>query len=335
MEADGPIRLIVTGNDFGLSHRVNRSILRAHQEGILTCASLMVNESGAEEAVAMAMDHPDLGVGLHLSLIRGKSTLKPSEIRGVVDHKFRFTEGPIRTALRYAIIRDNRIYLRQEIDAQIRRFRVMGLPLEYLDGHLHFHQHPTVFGILKQHAFDWRIPAMRLVRDPLLTNLRLAGGRYFFRVTMSLLFSRLSRKAEGALRRRGIRFPDATFGLLQDRRITEKFLVKLLSGLHPGTFELYCHPDSEENPEELRALCSPRVREVIDQRGIELIRYRDLYISRDALRSGIPDGTPPIEEGVGTSEASEVVAATGPDIESEADPDTRSRRRTRVRRRRD
>ena len=38
--------LIVNADDFGLSHSINEAVIRAHREGILTTASLMVNEAG-------------------------------------------------------------------------------------------------------------------------------------------------------------------------------------------------------------------------------------------------------------------------------------------------
>ena len=68
-------RLIVNADDFGLSRSVNEAVIRAHREGILTSASLMVNESGFDEAVRLAKENPRLGVGLHLTLLMGHSAL--------------------------------------------------------------------------------------------------------------------------------------------------------------------------------------------------------------------------------------------------------------------
>jgi chitin disaccharide deacetylase len=277
MEPDGRIRLIVTGDDFGRSRSANMAIIRAHREGILTSASLMVNESYADEAVALYRQNPELGIGLHVTLVDGRSTLKPSEIIGVVDHKFRFESSRVQAGLRYFLQGQNRMYLRQEIDAQVRRYRVMGIPLEHLDGHHNFHLHPTVFSLIKRHSHAWDIPAVRLTRDPLLTNLRLASGRYLYRLVHAIIISKLASRAEASLKRRGIRYTDAVFGLLQSGRITEDYLLRLIDNLHPGTFELYTHPDGENHAHETRALCSPKVRARIEERGIRLIRYRDLY----------------------------------------------------------
>ena len=60
--------LIVNADDFGLSEGVNRGIIRAHEQGILTSASLMVRWPAAAEAARYAAQHPRLSVGLHLDL---------------------------------------------------------------------------------------------------------------------------------------------------------------------------------------------------------------------------------------------------------------------------
>src|SRR5207244_276131 len=56
--------LIVTGDDFGMSHGINRGVLQAHRDGILTTASLLVNGPASEEAADLGRACP----GLHLEL---------------------------------------------------------------------------------------------------------------------------------------------------------------------------------------------------------------------------------------------------------------------------
>ena len=60
--------LIVNGDDFGSSHGVNRGIIVAHEKGILTSASMMVDLPASPEAAQLGADHPDLGIGLHVVL---------------------------------------------------------------------------------------------------------------------------------------------------------------------------------------------------------------------------------------------------------------------------
>src|SRR5262249_40716320 len=81
--AAGSRRLIVNADDFGLSVSVNQAVIRAHREGILTSASLMVNEPGFEDAVKLARENSRLGVGLHLTLLFGHSALPPEAVPGL------------------------------------------------------------------------------------------------------------------------------------------------------------------------------------------------------------------------------------------------------------
>ena len=164
--SDSPSRrLIVNADDFGRSASINQAVIRAHREGILTTASLMVNEPAIEEAVALAREHPELGVGLHLTLLCGHSALPPEQIPGLVDAKGEFTTNPASAGFRYFFQRSLREQLRQEIHAQFQRFRATGLPLDHVNGHLHLHLHPTVFRILMADSGQLGIKRLRLTFD--------------------------------------------------------------------------------------------------------------------------------------------------------------------------
>ena len=60
--------LIVTGDDFGMTSGINRGIVQAHRNGILTSASLMVDRPASEEAASLGRECPALSLGLHLEL---------------------------------------------------------------------------------------------------------------------------------------------------------------------------------------------------------------------------------------------------------------------------
>lgn len=92
---DAVRRLIVNADDFGRSHSINEAVIRAHGEGILTTASLMVNETGCDEAVNLARENPELGVGLHLTLLCGHSALAPGKIPGLVNSRGAFSNNPV------------------------------------------------------------------------------------------------------------------------------------------------------------------------------------------------------------------------------------------------
>jgi len=277
MSAPGrPRRLIVNADDFGRSHFINEGVRRAHREGILTSASLMVNEPAFDEAVALAGECPRLGVGLHLVLACGKATLSASQVPGLVDRDGQFSSHPVRTGTGYFFKPSLRPQLRAEIRAQFDRFRATGLPLDHLNGHLHLHLHPAVFPILVEEFSTLGWTRIRLTRDPLWFNLRLAKGRLAYRLAHAMIYAALSACAVPSLRRLGARHTNRVFGLLQNAHVDERFLLRLLEQLPPGDSELYSHPSLDESKHEFEALVSPRVLAKVRDSGIALSRYSDL-----------------------------------------------------------
>jgi chitin disaccharide deacetylase len=272
----GSRRLIVNADDFGRSHSINQAIVRAHKEGILTSASLMVNEPAFTDAVDLAKTNPALGVGLHLTLLCGHSALPPHQIPGLVNSNSEFTNSPSGAGFRYFFHSSLREQLRAEIHAQFQKFRDSGLPLDHVNGHLHLHLHPTVFSILMQDAAQLGIERLRLTFDPFRLNLKLAAGHFFYRALHAAIYHLLSARARPVLQRRNIRYTSHVFGLLQNARVDESYITRLLPSLPAGDSELYSHPSLAEFINEFQALISPNVREMVQKLGIKLIRYQDL-----------------------------------------------------------
>jgi hopanoid biosynthesis associated protein HpnK len=269
-------RLIVNADDFGASPGTNQAVIRAHREGILTTASLMVNESACGEAVTLAREHPQLGVGLHLALSHGRSALPREKIPGLVNSRGEFSNRAEATGFRYFIRRELHPQIRAEIRAQFAAFKATGLPLDHVNGHLHFHLHPTVFRILMQESEALGIRRLRLTRDPFWLNARLASGRWVYRGLHAAIYACLSARAAGELKSRGIPHARNVFGLLQNARVDEAYILRLLPRLPEGDSELYSHPSLDEFKHEFDALISPRVQAAVQAHGIELIRYQDL-----------------------------------------------------------
>jgi predicted glycoside hydrolase/deacetylase ChbG (UPF0249 family) len=102
--------LIVNGDDLGASHGVNRGILEAHEHGILTSASLLVNRPWSAEAAALARTTSSLSVGLHADL-----------------------DGPQQGGVRTSLLR------------QLTRFeQLLGSPPTHVDSHHNVHRSPEV-----------------------------------------------------------------------------------------------------------------------------------------------------------------------------------------------
>ncbi|HXE42476.1 MAG TPA: hopanoid biosynthesis-associated protein HpnK [Candidatus Baltobacteraceae bacterium] len=269
-------RLIVNADDFGLSHSVNEAVIRAHRDGILTSASLMVNEPGFDEAVKLAKENPKLGVGLHLTLLHGHSALPPEKIPGLVNSRGEFSNSPVGGGMKYFFFRSLREQLRAEIHAQFEKFKSTGLPLDHVNGHLHFHLHPTIFKILMEDSEKLGITHLRFTRDCLSRARKISKGHLFYKISHATIFEFLSARTRKTLAAKKIRHAQITFGLLQNARVDEDYVLKLLPLLPDGDSELYSHPSLDKFKHEFDALVSPRVKELVQKLGIELIRYQDL-----------------------------------------------------------
>jgi hypothetical protein len=146
-----------------------------------------------------------------------------------------------------------------------------------VNGHLHFHLHPAVFEILLKECDNRVVRAVRLTYDPWGVDAPLGAGRIFYRASHALIFRLLSRRSKGPLKRRNIAFTDHVFGLLENARVSEDYIMKLLEVLPAGNSELYSHPSLDEFKEEHHALISSQVIQKVQQNRIQLIRYQDLW----------------------------------------------------------
>src|SRR5262249_8725535 len=94
-------RVIFSADDFGITESVNDAIERAHRDGILHQASLMVAGAAAEDAVRRARALPSLRVGLHLVVVEGPAVSPHAEIPDLVDAAGQFPSDQTWLGFRY------------------------------------------------------------------------------------------------------------------------------------------------------------------------------------------------------------------------------------------
>ena len=279
-------RVIITGDDFGLAPAVNAAIVRAHREGILTCASLMINGPAWQEAVDLAKAHPDVCLGLHLTLIQGRAVLPQRAIPHLVDTQGNFRRQPVTAGFTYFFSRRAQQDIRTELEAQVEKMLAAGVRPWFLNGHLNIHLHPAVWPVVRQLSERYNIPAVRLAKENLGVSICLNRQRLASKTAHALIFAWLSQRAAKSLGK--LKTNDHLFGLLNDGAMDEPFLLGLLPRLAPGVTEIYYHPavpPDGETPHwpphyrpqaELAALVSPRVAEVFKNRKFKLISFKDL-----------------------------------------------------------
>jgi chitin disaccharide deacetylase len=277
-------RLIVNADDFGLSPEVNAGIIRAHRDGILRSASLMVAEPAAPAAADLARDNPALDVGLHAVVCRGRSVLDASRLGAAVGTTGEFIDSPVAAGMRYFFDRSLRTAMTDELRAQVERHLELVGYLNHIDGHLNFHVHPLFADILVNLALEYKVPCIRLPRERVMTTLRLRQDNAARKLVESIIFRTLSRRTQRMMAERGLTSTDALFGLHQSGHLSEDYVVGVIDRIRDGVTELYFHPatDIGGTPPaaaaqlEVEILTGARVREAIARNGIELITFADL-----------------------------------------------------------
>jgi predicted glycoside hydrolase/deacetylase ChbG (UPF0249 family) len=133
--------LIVNADDLGLSATVNDGIFAAHDEGIVTSASLMVRQGAAAAAAERAPEVPELAIGLHLDL--GEWNYEAGEWTLAYSH----CDG------------DDPVAVEAEWRAQLERFRaLLGRDPTHLDSHQHVHESEPAKGVAETLAAELGVP---------------------------------------------------------------------------------------------------------------------------------------------------------------------------------
>src|SRR5271167_2753970 len=159
-------RLIVTADDFGMNLAVNEAVEQAYNEGILTCASLMMKGLGTQDAIQRARRMKGLGVGLHITLADGRPSSSRRLVRGLIDSEGRFRNGLVGSGIRWFFNPLIRLQLAREINAQFQAFAATGLVLDHVNAHKHLHFHPTVAAMIISIGRRYGMLAMRIPDEP-------------------------------------------------------------------------------------------------------------------------------------------------------------------------
>jgi chitin disaccharide deacetylase len=274
-------RLIVTADDYGAAPEVNQAVERAHRDGILSAASLMVAGAAANDAVQRARAMPGLRVGLHLVLVDGKPVLPAAAVPDLVDKSGNFRNDMARAGAAMFFLPRVRAQLAAEIEAQFAGFEATGLKLDHVNAHKHFHLHPTIAALIVKLGKKHSVRGARVPLEPQAVLGRIEKHKPSGVVALTVPFARGLRSR---FRRAGITAPDHVFGLAWSGAMTVTRLAGLIEHLPEGLSEIYTHPATGPYPgsapgylygEELAALTDPGLAGLIAAKGIRMGGFSD------------------------------------------------------------
>jgi hypothetical protein len=259
---DGETILITRSDDFGYTHTGNLGMMDSMRFGIIRSAAILAIAPWFEEAALLARENSDLCFGVHMGIIgewrgyRWRPVLPYSEIRTLVDEDGFLWRSPAEFWAHNPSMDE----LEKEFTAQVNLARKKGVTIDYLDTHYIMPDDSRIRPLVERIGKNQNLPISCLQGEN--------------------------------------RLPD--FGVYsvppEDK---EPALARVLEQLQPGVNLLIAHPGypSIENdalvhfePKDVQRLgtgrlraaetaayMSPRVKKLIEDRGIKLMSYREFF----------------------------------------------------------
>lgn len=160
--------LMVHADDIGMSHSVNVASIEAFKKGMVTSGSIMVPCPWFPEIAAYAREHPELDLGLHLTLtsewkyLRWRPVAPPEKVKGLLDE-----EGYMWRSERQTAMKATPQEIETELRAQIDRALAFGIKPTHLDTHMGtLYTRKDYFEVYTRLGKEYGIPVMVMRPTP-------------------------------------------------------------------------------------------------------------------------------------------------------------------------
>ncbi|MDQ7818752.1 MAG: polysaccharide deacetylase family protein [Melioribacteraceae bacterium] len=266
--------LLIRCDDIGMSHAVNMAAKELIQTGLVFSASVMFPCSWYQEGVDLLKEHPEISVGIHLTLNSEWKNYRWGPVAGkdkvpslVDEHGYFF---PSRAT--FFANNPKLDEVETELRAQIDRAMKSGLKISYVDYHMGT-------------AVDK--PELRKIVEKLAREYRLAISRYFGEIDVKNMYSDPIESKK-----------DSLYSLLKNLNDGINLLVchigkdndELSAMIDMNSFGL--SEMSKHREAELRALISAKKENIFEKYMIRLINYNDIIkeIGLEKMKSPVDSG---------------------------------------------
>lgn len=251
--------LLIRCDDIGMCHSVNLAAKQLIETGIPFSASVMFVCPWYQEAVEILKAHPEISVGVHLTLnaewknYRWGPILGKEAVPSLVDSCGYFF--PSRAKF---FANDPKIdEVEQELRAQIERAVQSGLRIDYVDYHM---------------STAVETPEFRAIVEKLAKEFQLGISRYFGEIDVKNLYSIPIKNKTDSLVTIIKRLESDKKNLMVFHIGMETPEMTALVDLNPfGPLQM-----SRNRHAELKALCSKKFKKILKEKNIRLITYRQL-----------------------------------------------------------
>lgn len=280
-------KLIVNADDFGLAESINAGIMKGVKEGLITSTSLMCSAPSFADAVQRAQKYPNLGLGIHLTLVGGVApVLPPEQVPSLINEKGVFPDNYVLLAQRLYSGRLKLEEVRRELSAQIEKGLATGLKFTHLDSHQHIHVLPGLQDLTLELAANYGFKAVRIPGEAYTWKGGFDCGMVRMLGKCGLSFC--SALFRGKLKGKDLVAPDHFFGMVAGGHLNQQLVGNILLNLPDGVSEIMTHPGlnaADLNKrftwgyhweDELNAFLAEENKSIIVAKGIQLINFGGL-----------------------------------------------------------
>jgi chitin disaccharide deacetylase len=261
------VYLVIRSDDAGMSHSVNMALEKLIATGLPVSISVMFPTPWYQETVDILRRHPEVSVGIHLTLnsewknYRWGPVLGRTAVPSLVDADGYFFPSADALHQNHPDLKE----VEKELRAQIDRARGSGLKIDYVDYHM---------------GTAVRYPEFREITERLAREYGLGMSQYFGETRHDPQYSAAPRDKTDSLVTMVNRLKPRFNLVVTHVGIDDAELGALLDMNTSGPL-----PDMSKNRQgELDALTSQRFSEAIKARNVRLITYRQV-IEMQGLKS--------------------------------------------------
>ncbi len=167
-QTTGPIRLIVRGDDMGMTQGSVAAFEKAFNEGVLTCGAIQACAPWFEAAASVCKKNPGWCVGVHLALVaewqgyKWRPVLPWDKVKSLVDEDGFLYGDPIELYAHKPKLDE----IEAEFRAQIALVKKRGVNIKYLDTHYSgYDQYPGLKEIFLKLAKENNLPISGMIGE--------------------------------------------------------------------------------------------------------------------------------------------------------------------------
>lgn len=283
-------KFILNADDFGMSKAFNTAVFEGYSSGILKSASLVANGDAFEEACDNIIPAcPELGVGVHLNVIEGKSLC--SDLDKLTDSEGNFNNSFGQLLLKSLNKKDNTFIeqLEKEFRAQIEKV-LSRTGVSHIDSHVHVHSIPAIFELVCRLAKEYGIRQIRTqyekpyIIPDVFKHLTIKYPVNLIKVALLNFFTLIN---ENTVQKYGLNTNEYLLGVTYTSMMNSLAISYGLMAIRYDRViaEALIHPCRYEDGTidnhftEFQITKNMKLKEKIEKLGYDITNYRELYYS--------------------------------------------------------